>query len=67
MLSTPLVTVILVACLVVGLILLWGIGNFGIGGDPKRSNKLMKARIIAQFFAVIVIVGVAWLASKGVN
>ncbi|QQA42293.1 twin transmembrane helix small protein [Pelagovum pacificum] len=48
----PLFIVAAIAVIAVAAILFAGIGNFGIGGDPKRSNKLMQWRIIAQFAAV---------------
>lgn len=59
--SNPFLVLILIACGIVAMILIWGLGNFGIGGDPKTSNKLMQWRIIAQFFAVVIIVGIVWL------
>ncbi|SLN45485.1 twin transmembrane helix small protein [Roseisalinus antarcticus] len=55
MASDPLFIVVALAVLGVAAILLMGIGNFGKGGDPKTSNKLMKWRIGAQFVAVILI------------
>ncbi len=57
MLNDPLFLLAAGACLVVAVILGIGIGTFGKGGveAAKRSNKLMRWRIIAQFIAVIVI------------
>ena len=64
--SQVLITVVLIACLIVGAILVWGVSSFGSGADPKKSNKIMQMRIAAQFVAVIVIVLVA-LALNGGN
>lgn len=55
MASDPLFIVAAIAVLGVAAILLIGIGNFGRGGDPKTSNKLMRWRIIGQFIAVALI------------
>ncbi|MEL6960069.1 MAG: twin transmembrane helix small protein [Pseudomonadota bacterium] len=64
--SQVLVTVALIACLIVGAVLIWGVTLFGTGSDPKKSNKVMQLRIMAQFAAVIVIVLVA-LALNGAS
>ena len=63
----PLFYVVAGACLVVLLILLTGIGGFAKGGEfnQKYANKIMRLRIIAQFVAVILLVGYVWLRSKG--
>lgn len=57
MFSDPLFLLVAIGCLIVAGILLTGIGNFGLGGDPKTSNKLMRWRIIAQFIAVALLLG----------
>lgn len=67
MASDPFFYVIVVACLVVAAILIWGVSNFGMGGDAKKSNKLMQLRIAAQFVAVILIVGFALYRTQGGN
>lgn len=56
-----------IACGAVFAILLFGIGTFAKGGDfnKKYANKIMRARLAAQFVAVILIVGFAYLASRG--
>jgi len=66
MANDPFFYVIIIACLIVGGILLWGISTFGKGGEgsAKRSNKIMQYRIIAQFIAVIVIVGVVYIRAQ---
>lgn len=67
MISDPIFIMGVVACLVVLIILMLGIGSFAKGGEfnRKHSNRLMRYRIIAQAAAVIIIVGFAYLRSKG--
>lgn len=67
MISDPIFIIGVLACLVVLIILMIGIGSFAKGGEfnRKHSNRLMRYRIIAQAVAVIIIVGFAYLRSKG--
>lgn len=67
MFSDPLVIFAVVACLVVLGILLFGIGTFAKGGEfnKRNANKIMRWRLGAQFAAVVVIAGFAWLRSRG--
>lgn len=51
---------ILIACFVVGLILLRGLWNMMKGGPGNTSQKLMRLRVLAQGIAVIIIVGVVY-------
>lgn len=67
MADDPFFIVILIACLVVAAILIWGVSLFGSGGDGKKSNKVMQLRIAAQFVAVILIVAFAFFRSQGGN
>lgn len=69
MLNDPLFYVVAAACLGVLFILLLGVGGFAKGGDfnKKHANKIMRWRIYAQFFAVILLVGYVWLRSTGGN
>ncbi len=69
MLSDPLFYVVAISCLVVLAILMVGIGSFGKGGDfnRKHANRIMRWRLGAQFVAVILIAGFAYLRSKGGN
>ena len=67
MADDPFFYVILVACLVVLGILAWGLGSFQASGDGKKSNKIMQLRILAQFVAVVLIVGFAYFRSQGAN
>lgn len=63
----PLFYVAVAAVLVVLVILLMGLGTFGRGGEfnRKHANRLMRWRLIAQFVAVLVIVGYALLRARG--
>ena len=67
LLNDPLFILAAVASLVVLAILMFGIGSFAKGGEFNRrnANKLMRWRLGAQFVAVILIVGFAWLRSGG--
>ncbi|WP_136636870.1 twin transmembrane helix small protein [Pseudooceanicola onchidii] len=55
MINDPLFIIVAIAVAVVAGILLYGIGGFAVGSDGKRANKVMQARIIAQFIAVALI------------
>lgn len=63
----PLFYVVAGACLIVLVILMTGIGGFAKGGEfnQKYANKIMRWRLIAQFVAVILLVGFVWLRSEG--
>lgn len=63
MADDPFFYVILAACLVVAAVLIWGVSQFG-KGDSKKSNKIMQFRIVAQFVAVVLIVGFAFVRSR---
>ncbi len=49
-----------VAVLAVAFVLLLGLFNMLRGGDPSRSQRLMRLRVLLQFLAIIVIMGVIW-------
>ena len=49
---------------VVVVILLAGLWNMMRGGSPNRSQNLMRARVIAQFVAIIVALAVLWFTSR---
>jgi preprotein translocase subunit SecG len=63
MTDDPLFIVVLLAVLAVVVVLMIGLGGFAGGGafNKKNSNKLMRYRIIAQFIAVLLILGFVWL------
>ncbi|RZK78569.1 MAG: twin transmembrane helix small protein [Methylobacterium sp.] len=52
-----------VACLAVAVILLLGLANMMRGGDANLSQRLMRLRVLLQFVAILVIMGVAWWRS----
>ncbi len=63
MVSEILVKVFAVALLIaVAIVLLLGIGTLFKGGSTskKYSNKLMQLRVLLQFIAIIVLVGLAY-------
>lgn len=49
-----------VAVLAVAFVLLLGLINMLRGGSPSRSQHLMRMRVLLQFLAIIVIMGVIW-------
>ena len=57
----------IIACLVVLIILMFGIGSFAKGGNfgKKYSNKLMRWRIIAQAVAVLLIIAFVYFEKRG--
>ena len=63
MTDDPLFIVLLVAVFAVLIILMIGLGGFAGGGafNKKNSNRLMRYRIMAQFVAVLLILGFVWL------
>ena len=67
MLSDPLFIVVAIAALLVLGILLFGIGSFGRGGEFNRkyANKIMRARVLAQFLAVLLILLFVFVRSRG--
>lgn len=69
MLSDPLFYLIAIACVATLAILALGIGGFAKGGEDrgKKSNRLMRWRIAAQFVAVALIAIFVWLRGQGGN
>ena len=67
MFDDPISVLAAFAALVVLAILLFGIGTFAKGGEfnRKHANRIMRWRLAAQFIAVVLIVGLAWLKSRG--
>ena len=53
-----------VAVGVVLIILLAGLWNMMRGGSPSRSQNLMRARVVAQFVAILVAMGALGLAGR---
>jgi len=54
--------ILIFMCLgVVAFILAWGMFNMFRGGSPELSQKLMRARVIAQLVVVILILIAMWV------
>jgi len=51
---------VVVAVGAVALVLLLGLVNMMRGGSANTSQKLMRARVLLQAVAVVVIMGVIW-------
>ncbi len=51
-----------VALAAVFIILVLGLWNMMKGGSPSRSQNLMRWRVILQFIAILVLVGVFWFS-----
>ena len=65
--SSILFIITIITCLVVLIILMFGIGSFAKGGNfgKKYSNKLMRWRIIAQAVAILLIIAFVYLEKRG--
>lgn len=53
-------TLVPVALAAVAVVLLMGLVNMMRGGSANRSQTLMRLRVLLQFVAIIVIMGVVW-------
>ena len=60
---TGIITIIALAA--VAIILLMGLWNMLRGGNPNLSQKLMRARVIAQAVAIVLILGALFLFGRG--
>ena len=49
----------------VAVILFMGLWNMFKGGDANRSQMLMRARVIAQFVALVVLLGALYFFGRG--
>ena len=64
--SSEIVTLItILACVAVAVILFMGLWNMFRGGDANRSQMLMRARVIAQFVALVVLLGALYFFGQG--
>lgn len=50
-----------IAIAAVAVILVAGLWNMMRGGSPNTSQKLMRARVLMQFAAVVLMMGALWL------
>lgn len=48
----------------VAVVLVFGLVNMMRGGNSNTSQKLMRARVLLQFLAIIVIMGVIWFTDR---
>lgn len=48
----------------VALVLVAGLWNMMRGGSANRSQQLMRARVLLQFLAIVVIMAVLWLTGR---
>ena len=48
----------------VALVLLLGLWNMMRGGNPSRSQALMRWRVMLQFIAIIIILATLWLMGR---
>ncbi len=48
----------------VAVVLAMGLFNMLRGGSSALSQKLMRWRVILQFFAIVITMGVIWLKSR---
>ncbi|MCF4127444.1 twin transmembrane helix small protein [Methylobacterium sp. SyP6R] len=53
-------TLVLIPCLAVAVVLLFGLANMLRGGSANLSQRLMRLRVMLQFVAILVIMGVLW-------
>lgn len=56
-------TLVLIACAAVAVVLLFGLANMMRGGSANLSQKLMRLRVLLQFVAIVIIMGVVWWRS----
>lgn len=67
MLQDPLFIIVVLAVVAVLVILMVGIGSFAKGGEfhRKNANRIMRYRIYAQAFAVVLILAFLYFRSSG--
>ena len=53
-------SLVTVAVVAVAIVLLLGLANMMRGGSPNTSQRLMRLRVLLQFVAIVVIMGVLW-------
>ncbi len=52
------------AIIAVAIVLVLGLINMMRGGNPNRSQKLMRLRVLLQFVAIIVIMATIWAMGR---
>jgi ABC-type nickel/cobalt efflux system permease component RcnA len=63
--QTVLNVIIILACGVVAVILFMGLWNMFRGQDQNRSQMLMRARVIAQAIALVILLGALYFFGRG--
>lgn len=65
--SDPLYIFGILAAAATVIVLVMGIGSFGVGGKfhKNNANRLMRLRIAFQFVAVVALLGFVYLRSQG--
>jgi len=53
-----------IAVMAVAIVLVFGLINMMRGGDSNTSQKLMRARVVMQFVAIIVIMSVIYVTGR---
>jgi hypothetical protein len=48
----------------VAIVLFFGLANMLRGGSPNLSQKLMRARVVLQFIAIVIIMATLWVMHK---
>ncbi len=48
----------------VAIVLLLGLFNMMRGGSPRTSQKLMRARVVLQFVALVIIMAALWMMGR---
>ena len=54
----------LLAMVAVASVLVTGLWNFAKGGSPNRSQALMRLRVLLQFVAIVLLMGLLWVSAK---
>ena len=62
--QTILPALVPIAVIAVAVILLIGLWNMMRGGSPSTSQNMMRARVVAQFVAVILIMATLWIVGR---
>ncbi len=52
------------AIIAVAIVLVLGLVNMMRGGNPNRSQKLMRLRVLLQFVAIVVIMATIWVMGR---
>ncbi|AWM88464.1 twin transmembrane helix small protein [Microvirga sp. 17 mud 1-3] len=52
--------IVFAAVLAVAFVLLLGLVNMLRGGSANRSQHLMRMRVLLQFLAIVIIMGIIW-------